>query len=116
MIVAAIASRTRTIAIMPPIANAVECRRSGGPCPGIGIQWNTGHVKGGGACGGTEECTHPLLCPVAAEYIWPVTGGAAAAIGCWYMGAGCGGPATALGCGGSCSGEVPAPGASGAPH
>jgi hypothetical protein len=102
------------IATMPPTANAVEFRRGGGPCPGIGIQWATG--QGGGAGGGTEAYPHPLLWAAAEEYIWPASGGAAPGIGCWYAGAGCGDPAGALGWGEWRSSEAAASGSSAAPH
>jgi uncharacterized membrane protein len=62
MTVAAIASRTRTIAIVAPAASAGECRPGAEPCVGVGIQYDAGVDDGGnGAGGGTEGCAHPLV-------------------------------------------------------
>lgn len=66
MTVAAIASSTRTIAIVAPAASAVECRRGAELCAGIGIQYDAGEDDGNGAGGGTECCAHPLVWPAGA--------------------------------------------------
>jgi hypothetical protein len=66
MTVAAIASSTRTIAIVAPAASAVERRPGAELCAGIGIQYDAGEGDGSGAGGGTEGCAHPLVWPVGA--------------------------------------------------